>query len=132
MRRAFRPCWRGGWAITNGFSWANSWDPDSACQFTVNGYLNRRNIPQRCYRICQHFYFGKGGLSKLIRLEGTDAEQCQRIVRDENPIILVDGTPYLVALPITNEVGLEIEADPERKASIERAKQDIQPGRRCG
>lgn len=66
----------------------------------------------------------------LKRLEGTDAEQFQRIVGDENTIILVDGTPYLVArLPIINEVGLEIETAPELKASIDRAKQDIKAGR---
>ncbi len=66
----------------------------------------------------------------LKRLEGTDAEQFQRFVEDENTIILVDGTPYLIArLPFLNEVGLEIESDPELKASIERAKQDIKAGR---
>ncbi len=66
----------------------------------------------------------------LKRLEGTDAEQFQRFIGDENTIVLVDGTPYLVArLPFLNEVGLEIEADPELKASIERAKQDIKAGR---
>lgn len=66
----------------------------------------------------------------LKRLEGTDAEQFQRFIGDENTIVLVDGTPYLVArLPLMNEVGLEIESDPELKASIERAKQDIKAGR---
>ena len=72
----------------------------------------------------------RGGLCVLKRLESTDAKQFQRIVGDENTIILVDGTPYFVArLPIMNEVGLEIEADPELKGSIERAKQDIKAGR---
>lgn len=66
----------------------------------------------------------------LKRLEGTEAEQFQRFVQGENTIILVDGTPYLVArLPIMNEVGLEIESDPELKASIQRAKEDIKAGR---
>jgi len=66
----------------------------------------------------------------LKRLEGTDAEQFQRFIADENTIILVDGTPYLVArLPFMNEIGLEIESDPALKASIERAKQDIKAGR---
>lgn len=66
----------------------------------------------------------------LKRLEGTDAEQLQRFIGDENTIVLVDGTPYLVArLPFMNEIGLEIESDPELKASIERAKQDIKAGR---
>ncbi|WP_258110952.1 hypothetical protein [Alicyclobacillus sp. SP_1] len=66
----------------------------------------------------------------LKRLEGTDAEEFQRFVGDENTIVLVDGTPCLVArLPLMNEVGLEIESDRELKASIERAKQDIKAGR---
>lgn len=66
----------------------------------------------------------------LKRLEGTDAEQFQRFVEDENTIVLVNGTPYLIArLPFLNEVGLEIESDPALKASIERAKQDIKAGR---
>lgn len=66
----------------------------------------------------------------LKRLEGTDAEQFQRLIEEENTIILVDGTPYLIArLPFLNEIGLEIESDLELKASIERAKQDIRAGR---
>ena len=66
----------------------------------------------------------------LKRLEGTDAEQFQRFVGDENTIIIVDGTPYLVArLPFLNEIGIDIEGDPGLKASIERAKQDIKAGR---
>ena len=66
----------------------------------------------------------------LKRLEGADAEQFHRFFGDENTIVLVDGAPYLVArLPLMNEVGLEIESDPELKASIERAKQDIKAGR---
>lgn len=32
----------------------------------------------------------------LKRLEGTDAEQFQRFIGDENTIVVVDGTPYLV------------------------------------
>ena len=65
----------------------------------------------------------------LKRLEGTDAEQFQRFIGDENTIIIVDGTPYLVArLPFLNEIGLDIEGDPGLKASIERAKQDIKAG----
>ena len=66
----------------------------------------------------------------LKRLEGTDAAQFQRLIEEENTIILVDGTPYLITrLPFLNEIGLEIESDPELKASITRAKQDIQAGR---
>lgn len=66
----------------------------------------------------------------LKRLEGTDAEQFQRFIGDENTIVVVDGIPYLVArLPFMNDIGLEIEADPELKASIGRAKQDIKSGR---
>jgi hypothetical protein len=66
----------------------------------------------------------------LKRLEGADAEQFQRFIGDENTIVLVDGTPYLVArLPFMHEIGSEIETDPELKASIERAKQDIRAGR---
>jgi hypothetical protein len=66
----------------------------------------------------------------LKRLEGADAEQFQRFIGDENTIVLVDGTPYLVArLPFMHEIGPEIEADPELKTSIERAKQDIRAGR---
>ena len=66
----------------------------------------------------------------LKRLEGTDAEQFQRFIGDENTIVLVDGTPYLVArLPFMNEIGLEIGVDRELKASIERAKQDVKAGR---
>lgn len=65
----------------------------------------------------------------LKRLEGTDAEQFQRLIEEENTIILVDGTPYLIArLPFLNDIGLEIESDPQLKASIERAKQDIKAG----
>ncbi|KPV43978.1 hypothetical protein [Alicyclobacillus ferrooxydans] len=66
----------------------------------------------------------------LKRLEGADAEQFQRFIGDDNTIVIVDGTPYLVArLPFMNEVGLEIEVDAELKASIARAKQDIKAGR---
>lgn len=66
----------------------------------------------------------------LKRLEGADSELFQRIVGDVNTIVLVDGTPYLVArLPLANEVELEIETDPNLKASIDRPKNDIEARR---
>lgn len=66
----------------------------------------------------------------LKRLDGRDAEQFHRVVDDENTIVVVDGVPYLIArLPLLNEVGLEIEGDPDLKASIRRAKEDIREGR---
>ncbi|MCI0184221.1 hypothetical protein [Sulfoacidibacillus ferrooxidans] len=56
----------------------------------------------------------------LKRLEGTDAEQFQRFIADENTFIFVDGTFYLVVrLPFMNEIGLEIESDAAWKASID-------------
>lgn len=66
----------------------------------------------------------------LKRLDGTDAEQFHRVVDEENTIVVVDGVPYLIArLPLMNEVGLEIEGDPDLQASIRRAKEDIRMGR---
>ncbi len=42
----------------------------------------------------------------------------------------MDGVPYLIArVPLLNEVGLEIEGDPNLKASIRRAKEDTREGR---
>ena len=64
------------------------------------------------------------------RLDGADAEQFHRVVDDENTIVVVNGVPYLIArLPLLDEVGLEIEGDPDLKASIRRAKEDIRTGR---
>ena len=64
------------------------------------------------------------------RLDGPDAEQFHRVVDAENTIVVVDGVPYLIArLPLLNEVDLEIEGDPDLKASIRRAKKDIRMGR---
>ena len=66
----------------------------------------------------------------LKRLDGPDAEQFRRVADDEKTIVVVDGVPYLIArLPLWNEVGLEIEGDPDLKASIRRAKEDIRRGR---
>lgn len=66
----------------------------------------------------------------LKRLDGPDAEQFHRVVDAENTIVVVDGVPYLIArLPLLNEVGWDIEEDPELKASIRRAKEDIRMGR---
>lgn len=66
----------------------------------------------------------------LKRLEGPEAEQFHRVVEDENTIVVVSGVPYLIArLPILNEVGLDIEGDPDLKVSIRRAKEDIRAGR---
>lgn len=63
-------------------------------------------------------------------LDGPDAEQFHRVVDGENTIVVVDGVPYLIArLPLLNDVGVEIEGDPDLKASIRRAKEDIRMGR---